>query len=184
MIIPTKVSISKMAFEKHKDINEALLYLINKSPAEENINNNFNRTQIDRVDFNLSDNFERPWVKFLIEDLQDHFSKAIDEMGYRSYVIRKLWFQQYYKSGTHGWHIHHNNYTGVYFLEFKNSPATELIEQYEQKNKFKLDVKEGDIILFPSFIVHKAPENKGDRKTIISFNIDFNYPNREVIENK
>ena len=174
-----------MPFEKHKDINEALLYLINDADSKDLTQDNFNKTHIDRVDFNSGTNFERPWVQFLIKDLHQHFSKAIGEMGYRDYLIRQLWFQQYYNKGTHGWHIHHHNYTGVYFLEFsKNSPATELIEMYEQKNKFKIDVKEGDIVLFPSFIIHKAPINNSDRKTIISFNIDFNFPNKEIIENK
>ena len=34
-------------------------------------------------------------------------------------------------------------------------------------------VKEGDVVMFPSYVIHQAPRNKGvDTKTIISWNSD------------
>jgi len=38
-----------------------------------------------------------------------------------------------------------------------------------------VDVKEGDILIFPSMIIHRAPEVINDsRKTIISWNLVYN----------
>ena len=49
--------------------------------------------------------------------------------------------------------------------QFKNPMNT------DQENQF--DVTEGDILIFPSFVVHKAPKNNDVRiKTIISWNMD------------
>ena len=42
------------------------------------------------------------------------------------------------------------------------------------KRKITVDAKEGDIVIFPSFINHRAPKMQSDtRKTIISFNLQF-----------
>jgi hypothetical protein len=46
------------------------------------------------------------------------------------------------------------------------------------------DIKEGDVLIFPSNLVHRAPKIKNNlRKTIISFNIDFNKFNINVDNN-
>ena len=37
-----------------------------------------------------------------------------------------------------------------------------------------LNCEEGDIVMFPSFMIHRAPPVQNDKtKTIISFNIEF-----------
>ena len=37
-----------------------------------------------------------------------------------------------------------------------------------------MDAKEGDIVIFPSFIIHRSPKITEDvEKIIISFNLDF-----------
>ena len=183
MIIPSRISISHKKFDKHNQLKDKLINLINEGDAD-NLKQNdaYFSDEIHRLDWLKSNDFEGPWTKFILDDLSNHFKQVIKEIGYKQFVIRNLWYQQYNKNGTHGWHTHHHNYTGVYFLEFKNSPPTQLKEQYGQKDIFSIDVKEGDIIMFPSFIIHRAPKNNGDRKTIISFNIDFDYPNDELVQ--
>jgi predicted 2-oxoglutarate/Fe(II)-dependent dioxygenase YbiX len=86
-----------------------------------------------------------------------------------------MWFQQYVINDKHGWHTHAENYTGVYYLEMpEEAPKTELIDQYNINKKITIDAKEGDIVIFPSFIIHRAPKVQSDtRKTIISFNLEF-----------
>ena len=38
----------------------------------------------------------------------------------------------------------------------------------------KVKAKEGDILFFPAYLLHRAPRNKSkERKTVISFNCDF-----------
>jgi hypothetical protein len=61
--------------------------------------------------------------------------------------------------------------TSVYYLDFpKDSSKTEWIDPMDI-TVHQFDVEEGDIITFPSWIIHRAPENKSnDIKTIISWN--------------
>ena len=49
-------------------------------------------------------------------------------MGFEKCIINDLWFQQYNKQGTHGWHVHGHNYTGVYYVNFnKDMQRLELL---------------------------------------------------------
>ena len=83
-----------------------------------------------------------------------------------------MWYQQYLEGDTHGWHIHGQHYTGVYYLEFpEGSSKTEICSPFSL-NKKQIDVKEGDFIVFPAHFIHRGLPNKTMRKTIVSFNFD------------
>ena len=82
----------------------------------------------------------------------------------------ELWFQQYLEGDTHGWHIHGDHFTGVYYLEFpEGCSQTEIVSPYNLTIK-KIDVVEGDFIVFPSHYIHRGLPNTKKRKTIISYN--------------
>ena len=93
-------------------------------------------------------------------------------LGYQSAIIDEFWFQQYVTGNEHGWHTHGSNFTGVYYLELdESSPKTEIIEPSRQDKKIVMDVHEGDVLMFPSYTIHRAPTIMNDvRKTIVSFN--------------
>jgi hypothetical protein len=104
---------------------------------------------------------------------------------YKKAIIDKIWFQQYVNGNTHGWHTHGNNFTGVYYLELPNdAPKTQLVNPFSQTEIFEPDVKEGKIIIFPSYVIHRAPlvSNQNLRKTIISFNVDFENINENTLK--
>jgi hypothetical protein len=132
-------------------------------------------TDITRCDWNgFSRDQERAWVKTFQPHLTEHLTAWIAAFDYKSFIVRDLWFQQYSFGSQHDWHIHSCNWTGVYFLDM---PDRSLKTQFKnpmntnQENQF--DVTEGDILIFPSFVVHKAPKNNDVRiKTIISWNMD------------
>ena len=87
-----------------------------------------------------------------------------------------MWFQQYEKNSFHEWHTHTQcQWSSVYYLEFpKGSPRTVFVNPINNTDTFDVDTEEGDIITFPSFIVHSAPKVESNkRKTIISFNSDI-----------
>ncbi len=95
----------------------------------------------------------------------DSYIPIIKKLGYRSAEVRDIWFQQYLKNGRHGWHIHGQNYTGVYYLEFPDGAPDTEFQTMETR------------ISHPAFLLHRAPEVLNvERKTIISFNIDFTLP--------
>lgn len=174
IIMSSKTLLSNFKF--HEQLKHDLLLAID---TEENAKSDFSSSETDpisinKLDWHISRDFEnRNWVKIIYDKLNLHFIDCADKLGYQDVKIWNLWFQQYIKNDTHPWHIHSANYTGVYYLEFpKGSPSTEIIDH---SNKvYKVNPNEGDIIIFPSFFIHRSPNVQLDlQKTIISFNLDF-----------
>lgn len=94
--------------------------------------------------------------------------------------IADMWFQQYEKYDYHPWHSHaHVQFSHIYYVELPHKTnRTEFFDLIKNK-KVTYDVKEGDIIMFPSFMPHHSlPHTSSAPKTIISFNSNF-----EVDEN-
>ena len=156
-------------FKQHGSIKNKLLKLINKTIVDKECDP---RDKIDALDWDNSVNIEREWVKFILPDLKKHFIDCIKHIHLKNVCIRNIWFQKYSKEGVHNWHVHSNNYTGVYYLKFpKGSSKTELIDR---EKIIPIDAKEGDIIIFPSFIIHRSSKMKENvKKMIVSFNLDF-----------
>ena len=119
-------------------------------------------------------------MQLFLSEFSDYLGDVANTMGFDNIVLTAIWYQQYIKDSMHGWHTHGDNYTGVYYLELhEDSPATELIDN---KNIMRLDVKEGDFVVFPSFIKHRAPKIlDNNRKTIISFNFNLDMINSQFI---
>ena len=100
-------------------------------------------------------------------------SEVYADSAYAQMSVKQVWYQQYLQNDEHNWHLHGEHMTGVYYLELgDDSSRTELM--CPLNNSFQtVDVKEGDIILFPAHIVHRGMLNQGSRKTIVSFNYSY-----------
>jgi hypothetical protein len=164
------------SFDGHDEIKDKLLDLIN-SQENESIKHPRLRPEakygdnVTRLDWTQSQNFNRPWVEHFLPHFERNYDKFVDELGFKGFQLKDMWFQQYEKDDTHGWHIHGENYTGVYYLEMPTGPKTQILNDGEITD---LQVQEGDIVIFPSFLVHRAPVvSDNNRKTIISFNVCF-----------
>lgn len=145
-----------------------------KSPDEElqKVDGYYNDS-ISKLDFGESENFNREWVNIFLPHFEESLRSMINGMGYLGLKLHQVWYQQYHQGSGHGWHIHAYHFTGVYYLEFpKGSAATEICSPYNLRPK-KFKAKEGDIIIFPSHWIHRAPANTSERKTIISFNFEI-----------
>ena len=121
---------------------------------------------------------DQPYFQILSESLTRYMDKVGQFMGYDQCDIDNVWYQRYYRGGKHGWHVHHDCvFTSVYYLEFsKTSPYTEFMDLTTKKVISIDSVKEGDILTFPSYIVHRAAENKSnERKTILSWHNNFRW---------
>tara|TARA_Y100000389_G_C17321962_1_gene443563 strand:- start:158 stop:760 length:603 start_codon:yes stop_codon:yes gene_type:complete len=170
-------------FEYHKVMKDTLMDKIEKSYNDNlNVNDDYYGDVVHRLDWSRNLNYDREWVKYVKPRLQEHFEICANDLNYNGCRIKGMWYQQYVKNNTHGWHIHGENYTGVYYLELPDdTPRTELIDQYDINKKITIDANEGDIVIFPSFIIHRAPKVLNDsRKTIISFNLEFDIVNKEI----
>jgi len=87
------------------------------------------------------------------------------------------WFQQYKQGSDFGWHQHSGHWALVYYLELP-----EMSESTEFLNYDNISVEEGDVIFFPTFLVHRSPIITSNmRKTIIATNIEFTV-DREMID--
>ena len=127
---------------------------------------------ISKLDWSKSSDTERPWVKIFVPEFCEDIKEIISSMCYYKISIKHMWYQQYLEGDTHGWHIHGQHYTGVYYLEFpEGSSKTEICSPFSL-NKKQIDVKEGDFIVFPAHLIHRGLPNKTMRKTIVSFNFD------------
>ena len=173
---------SKLA--EHKEIKTELIRLINEAktkPQKAELDDYYNN-HITRHDFDYGDDFDRPWVKYFEKYFRDFLLKAAREMGYGELRIITVWFQQYDKNSCHNWHVHSNNYSGVYYVDMPQGSAPTEFMSYPDRKKFINPGKEGDLIFFPCYIMHRtAPQEVEGRKTIISWNIDFEKIREDVV---
>ena len=111
-----------------------------------------------------------PYMKDLIRTI----SKQIDLDHFQWGEYGQAWYQQYYQTDAHSWHRHPLSvYNVVYYLELpSDAPPTLLRNPLDTTQHLEPPVKEGDIIVFPSFIKHCSPPSRStERKTIIAFNL-------------
>lgn len=169
----------------HNSIKDELLSHIDKSDSEtKQQTDDYYSDNIYKLDWFKNTDFDRPWFKYFQPHFQKQIIKMINELGFDSYFLVATWYQQYLNNSTHGWHTHSDNYTGVYYLELpEDTPKTQIVNPVNQKEVIDLDIKEGDFVLFPSFVIHRAPINKSNnRKTIISFDINIDKIKPDVLE--
>lgn len=162
--IPTKYV--KSPFSNFSSVKTKLVdYFDNYLPSSTSSN-------ITKTDWSDSLNFNREWTKFILPLLEFNLLNLSNFLGYKNITINQVWFQQYTQNSFHSWHTHSSHYTGAFYVELPNgTPKTQL---KVDNNILNIDAKEGEIVIFPSFISHRSPKNTSPyRKTIISFNIDL-----------
>jgi len=166
----------------HESVKTSVLDLLSTTRSDSLVmKDNYYADSVNKLDWSKARDFTRPWVQLLKPQIENYLNKLAVGLGYQSSIIDELWYQQYTTGDAHGWHTHGSNFTGVYYLELdESSPKTEIIEPSKQDKKITLDVSEGDVVMFPSYTIHRAPIIKNDkRKTIVSFNfvMDLIEPN-------
>ena len=168
-------------FKDHELVKEKLLKAIDTAKFM-HLDNPLADCDITKTDWIHSEDFTtRPWVSIFKDHFLDHLDDVYGSMGYSKYHIHQLWFQQYSTlNSRHCWHAHGCNFTNVYYLELpEGSPKTQYVVPYGQQSEKivkEFDIKEGDVLVFPSFVLHRAPPLQDDiRKTIISFNVNVEF---------
>jgi len=173
-------------FSKHLEMKEIMLGLISKqSPESLIVKDDYHGDNITKLDWSAATNFNRPWVSYFKPNLDALLNDVAVACGYIECHVDELWFQQYQLDDTHGWHTHGSNFTGVYYLDLPDTaPKTQLINPFNQEQIIMPDIKEGDILVFPSYVIHRAPKIKENiNKTIVSFNCNFNKINVPMLNN-
>ena len=175
----------------YKNVNTKLLEYFDTCDHEEiknlTVTENYYPDSFNKLDFYNSSDFDRPWVQFFLPYLKKELKKIANFLWYDDFIVNCIWFQEYLRGNHHGWHIHGDNFTGVYYVKFDSnkSPPTEIVDPYNNKIAKKMNVECGDLLLFPSFFIHRAPVIFDDtKKIIISFNLNISKPSLELYDSK
>lgn len=159
----------------HERYKDELLSLIEQSDGELAENHNDNITETDFFYPNPRRLYE-PLFMTIVKDVVKQLSNEFVDAGSTEFKskLHHPWYQRYSKSDTHSWHDHAYDATLsiIYYLELpRGTPSTEFLDPYTGR-VHRPRVKEGDVLMFPSFVSHRSPENKSDQiKTIISMNL-------------
>ena len=157
-------------FTKHLQYKEELLTLISEAVST----GDYEGSCITRTDWNVNRGENRNYWALIFSDLNSVIYPAFQAIGYEDIRYDNFWFQQYKTNDFHKWHRHPGcQWSNVYYVDLpEGTPATLFRNPYDQ-TEFTIDVEEGDIISFPSFIQHTSPINTSEHvKTVIAFNLN------------
>tara|TARA_Y100000004_G_scaffold172740_1_gene209860 strand:- start:566 stop:1093 length:528 start_codon:yes stop_codon:yes gene_type:complete len=101
-----------------------------------------------------------------------------------NFCFSEVWFQQYNHNMNHAVHNHGpEGFSSVCFIEYNENfhKPTTFVSPFGnyitgELERYEPDVKEGDIIFFPSNLLHYAPTNLSKlTRIIISFNLKIKH---------
>lgn len=174
--LPTGMHITQIA--EHDVVKPKLLYMI-EDIIEDEPERSVNPAGY-HYDFEIArtnENYQPPYKSLLLETISPYVHRWAQSLGMKIDFFSKPWFQQYTTGTGFGWHQHNYHFALVYYLELPDpNEATEFL-QYG-----KMPVKEGDVIIFPTWMVHRSANIKSNkRKTIFACNVEFQV-DREYIK--
>lgn len=155
--------------KNHAALKDQLMEIINTAEGGE-IRDNWN--WVTHTDWNVDKNAKRAYWDIFWNDVKDDFDELLRlKFRHVDYQLDNYWFQQYQDGDWHHWHRHpETSWNCVYYLEKPdNSPDTVFWDAEKQK-VVSGHVEEGDILMFPSQVVHCVPEVKGGQRTVIVWN--------------
>ena len=185
----------KYKVENFSYFNEGLLEYIKKMNKEDNVGiTRSNRGGWHSKPFDLKDK-NSIQHKFLMETTKYVFD-AIKTFGWKLIpertMVTEMWAIINKPHDFNVIHTHPNSYLsaayyvkapkngGKFVVENPLSVAKHSYPALEKQNEFNikiagLDVKEGELLIFPAYLPHKVEENKADEdRIVISFNININ----------
>jgi hypothetical protein len=179
--IPGQVFVSDV--EEHIEFKNYFLNFLNKNLITGLLSPNNEGQSIFNTDYHLKDwVYNSNYIEQVKPIILKHTNALNKFLVYRdpftifnpvdSRTNAQIWYQQYKKGDYHGWHRHpYSTFSNVYYVSLpKHSASTSF--RYCGK-EFEIDVKEGQIITFPSYLEHCSKPNPSDHiKTVISFNLD------------
>lgn len=160
------------AIKEHNKLKEYILEYIEQQEVKPFIEKS---DYISNTDWDKSTDLSRLYVKKIKEVFHPYISRTVLELKARDYEVINAWYQQYEGQATHQWHYHpRSNWSAVYYVNMPNSAVKTLL--FDIPNDTAVDyinLKEGDLFIFPANILHMSPvNNTNSTKTIVSFNFD------------
>jgi len=186
--------IFKYKFDNYEELNTELLNYI-YSLRDEDVGGikRSNKGGWHSKNFNLSDK-DSIQLKFALK-LQPYIIKTFENFGWKikdkNIRISEMWAIINKKDDFNVVHTHPNCYLsaayyvkakkncGKFEVEHPNNAKRYFFPEIEKINEFNLevasiDIEEGDLLLFPSYLPHKVSQNNIDEdRIVISFNVDI-----------
>ena len=157
--------------EDHHNIKQLILHQIDEM-GKYSFRNNIQ--SISNTDWHLPPNAKRYYFN-TFNTLFNKTNIKLSKVLNMELKLLNYWFQQYEYMDYHNWHVHGDcMFSNIYYLELpkESSKTTFRI----MKNEFEIDVKEGQILTFPSCFEHcSKPNFSNERKTVISYNTYAQY---------
>ena len=149
--------------KEHKKVKPKLMSQIKDMPNQ-GVDN------VTKSDWSLPKDFNRPYLETFYELISPYMDLFAKNNHCKSWTIHNSWFHEYHKKSNFPWHVHPTcQFANVYFLDLPDKKTTTEILDTDSK-LIKVNVEEGDILTFPSFLRHRSPMITNLQKTIIAFN--------------
>lgn len=162
--------IYKFKLNHHMFLKEQFLSQIEQSDFEiKNVDGESVKTDYYLV--NKSQKYKNLFSFTMNEELRKFFESIDYNVDFKKY---DTWFQQYQNKGYITWHRHsRSSWNVVYYLELPNGCPTTEFKDLITGEVFNIDAEEGDVVIFPSILLHRSPENAmSERKSVIVCNVD------------
>lgn len=158
--------------EKHNEIKQELISQILSS----NSHSIYDETErVSHTDLNYRDQ-ARPWLPLFFDNVRPYMDDFVRLFMHENWAIHHTWYFRYLKGEYSQWHVHPDcSWTNVYFLQLPDKKSrTTLLNASSGEEVIIADVEEGDIISFPSTVIHCSKPNMFDEdKIVIAFNSDI-----------
>jgi hypothetical protein len=127
--------------------------------------------KISNSDWYLPSNIERTYFSHITDTIFELRNNIVKQFNYSTPSTNlQFWFQQYEKGDHHGWHVHFGcMFSNVYYVDLPEGASKTSLKVLDKE--IEVDVKEGQILTFPSCFLHTSKPNKSEKvKTVIAVN--------------
>lgn len=110
----------------------------------------------------------------LHEHAKSYIKEDITGIKYKHNIMH-MWFHQMTDNDYTFWENHqYCQWSAIYFVEISDKKYVTEFLNPDNDEIIQPDVSEGDLVIFPSYVLHRAPKIlNGKRKTTISWNMDI-----------
>lgn len=160
--------IYKSSILNYSTVKESIIAAIKSSKYLDNDS----KTEKHFTDYHISTDIPRIYESLILGHIYNHMRSFQQDFNFNGINLHHMWFQWYPPGGFHDWHVHPLcHFTNVCYINLPDHQAKTEIKDINH-NIISIDVKEGDILTFPAFLLHRSPISTQE-KIIIAFNTNI-----------
>lgn len=157
------------SIKDHKKFKTKIQKTLKKTVCEEIVNEDMH---INKTDYSLPQDIERPYKPIVTSLLDEPIGYITTALGYNAVTVSHLFLTTMKKNDAIAWGTYMSNFVGVYAFDIPDKKyELKWFNPIEKKIDI-LSIKEGDVLLFPSYLNHTLI-NTGKPKTFFIFSLNF-----------